>query len=79
MMNNLNSNYGSLLNSNIKLYRKWFKEMTSLLGINVIYRAPKSDKNYTTYAEIESNYEKPELVGCIFEEHPEQQTLKKLG
>lgn len=53
--------------------------MTSLIGINVVYRAPQKDKHYTTYAEIESNYQKPEVVGCIFEEHPEQQTLKKLG
>lgn len=53
--------------------------MTGLIGINVIYRAPQSGKTYTTYAEIDSNYQKPEAVGCIFEEHPEQATLKKLG
>lgn len=63
----------------IKLHRNWFIEMTRLLGINVIYRAPKPDKHYTTYTEIESNYEPACTVGCIFEEHPEQQTLKKLG
>lgn len=78
-MINTDKNYGILINSNIKLHRTWFKEMTKLIGINVIYRAPKPNKHYTNYAEVEANYEKPQLVGCIFDEHPEQQTLKKLG
>ena len=30
-------------------------------------------------AEIDSNYEAPRLVGCIFHDHPNQYTLKKLG
>lgn len=76
----INSNYGILLHpSDIKLHRKYFKEMCHLIGINVVYRAPRPDKHYTTYTEIDSNYEAPEVVGCIFEEHPEQQTLKKIG
>lgn len=53
--------------------------MTKLLGIKVVYRAPKPDKHYTTYTEIESNYEPAEVVNCIFDEHPDQQTFKKLG
>lgn len=65
--------------SDIKLHRNWFIEMTRLLGIQVIYRAPKPDKHYTTYTEIDSNYEPSRMIGCIFEEHPEQQTLKRLG
>ena len=78
-MENNNPNYGLLLTKDIKLHRSWFKQMVRLIGINVIYRAPKPDKHYTTYAEIESNYEKPRLIGCIFDEHPEQQTFKKIG
>lgn len=78
-MESKNSNYGILLTPDAKLHRSWFKQMTKLIGINVIYRAPKPSKHYTTYAEIESNYEKPQVVGCIFDEHPQQQTLKKLG
>lgn len=74
-----NSKYGTLINGDIKLHRNWFKEMCKLIGIQVVYRAPQPNKHYTTYAEIDSNYEKPKIVGCIFEEHPEQQTLKKLG
>ena len=71
--------YGLLLNNDIKLHRGYFDEMIRLLGIQVIYRAPFPDKHYTTYAEIESNYAEPILVGCIFDEHPTQQTLKKMG
>lgn len=75
----LNNKYGLLLNQDIKLQRHYFKEMCSLIGINVVYRAPKKDKHYTTYAEINSNYNEPILLGCIFDEHPTQQTLKKIG
>lgn len=71
--------YGLLLNNDIKLHRGYFDEMIRLLGIQVVYRAPLPDKHYTTYAEIESNYAEPILVGCIFDEHPTQQTLKKMG
>lgn len=78
-MNNNESNYGLLLTPDIKLHRKYFEEMTKLIGIKVAYRAPKPDKHYTTYAEIDSNFEKPIVVGVIFEEHPKQDTLKKLG
>lgn len=71
---------GILLNgSDIKLYRQWFVEMCSLIGIRVIYRAPLPDKHYTAYTEIESNYQKPEIVGCIYQEHVDQKTMRKLG
>ena len=71
--------YGSLLAPDIKIHRQYFKEMCKLIGIQVIYRAPRPDKHYTNYAEIDSNFYEPILEGCIFEEHPTQQTLKKLG
>lgn len=71
--------YGILLNQDIKLYRIWFKQMCHLQGIKVIYRAPKQGKTYTSFTEISSNYQQPEVVGCIFEEHPTQKTMKKLG
>lgn len=74
-----NDNYGLLVNSNTTLHRRYFKEMARLLGIKVIYRAPAPGKHYTTYAEIESNYQEPTVEYCIFEDHPSQQTLKKLG
>ena len=74
-----NKKYGILLQPDIKLHRNYFKEMCNLIGINVIYRSPKPNKSYTTYAEIDANYNPPQLEGCIFDEHPSQQTLKKIG
>lgn len=71
--------YGILLNSAAKLHRQYFREMVKLLGIKVLYRAPLPDKHYTTYAEIDSNYAQPIIIGCIFEDHPNQQTLQKMG
>lgn len=73
------SNYGLLLNTDIKLHRQWFIEMCSLIGIKVIFRAPLPGKTYTGNGELSSFYNIPVLSGCIFEEHPSQQTLKKLG
>ena len=70
---------GLLLNPNAKLYRGWFKEMTKLIGINVIYRACKPNMHYDGYGELDSYYEEGKLEGCIFEEHPSQVTVKKLG
>lgn len=76
----MNQNYGLLLNErDIKLQRKYFDEMCTMVGIKVIHRAPRAGKSYTTYSEIDSNYFEPELTGCIFEEHPNQRTMKKLG
>jgi len=74
-----NSNYGLLLNKDIKLHRKWFKEMTKLLGINCIYRAPRKSKEFDRYGELDSKYYEPITVGVIFQEHPDQKTLKKMG
>ena len=71
--------YGLLLTPDIKLHRKWFKEFTRLNGINVIYKAPVEDKQYLQPGEIFTHYLSPQVVGCIFEEHPNQQTTRKLG
>lgn len=78
-MDTINNKYGTLLTSDIKLHRKWFKEMVKLHGINVIYRAVKPGKYWTNYAELDTNFEAPTIEGCIFDEHPTQQTLKKMG
>lgn len=71
--------YGILLNDNIKINRQYFREMVKLLGVYCLFRAPKPGKKYTSYAEIDANYEEPILIGCIFEDHPTQQTMKKIG
>lgn len=75
----MNTQYGLLLNEDIKLQRFYFKEMTRLIGIICFYLSPKQDKHYTSHAEISSNYNKAEPVGCIFQEHPDQKTMKKMG
>lgn len=76
-----NNNFGLLIHENdIKLHRQYFKEMCKLLGVNVIYRSPKNaNAKYTTYGEIDTIYNPPVVVGCIFDEYPTQKTLKKMG
>lgn len=73
------NNYGLLINKDIKLHRFYFKEMVKLLGINCQYRAPMSNKHFNTIGDLESDYYPAETVGCIFQEHPDQKTLKKMG
>lgn len=73
------NDYGLLLNKDIKLHRQYFKEMVKLLGINCIYKAPRPSKDYDEHGELDSKYYEPEVVGCIFQEHPDQKTLKKQG
>ena len=74
-----NRKYGLLIQPEIKLHRQYFKEMVKLHGIYVLYRSPLQDKHYTTYAEIDSNFAPPLQIGCLFENHPDQRTTKKLG
>lgn len=74
------SDYGILLNEKaIKLHRLYFKQMVKLLGINCQYRAPMANKDYNTQGDLESAYQPAESVGCIFQDHPDQKTLKKMG
>ena len=76
----MTSNYGLLLNKqDILLQRSYFNELVTMIGVNVKHRAPRPDKHYTTYAEIQGNYFEHEQVGCIFVEHVDQKTMKKLG
>lgn len=73
------SKYGKLMSPDAKIHRSFFNELVKLWGIQVFYRAPLPNKRYTNYTEIESNYQPPIQIGCIFHEHPDQATLKKLG
>lgn len=73
------NDYGILLNQNLKLQRTYFKQMTKLLGINCQYYAPMNNKTYSQLGDLETDYFPPELVGCIFQEHPDQKTVKKMG
>lgn len=73
------NDYGMLLNQDIKLHRTWFKQMTKLLGINCIYKAPMENKTFDNRGDLQSAYQPGILVECIFQEHPDQKTLKKMG
>ena len=77
---NVEHPYGILMHEeDLKLQRGWFDEMVSLIGVTVIYRSPRPNKTWTRYSEIESNYNEPIALGCIFSEYPDQKTMKKLG
>ena len=78
-MSDIKTDFGLLINKDIKLYRTWFKQMTALHGINCKYRAPLKNKDYDSYGDLESGYKPEILVGCLFVEHPDQKSLKKAG
>jgi len=73
------SKYGILLKKDAKIIRQYFRESVKLIGIHVLFRAPKPGAKWTTYAEIDTNFEPPIKIGCIFHDHPDQRTLKKMG
>lgn len=71
--------FGTLLTPDMKLYRQFFEELVRLQGIKVVYYAPRPDKHYTLHGEIKSNYQNPEVVGAIFNEYPDQRSMRKRG
>lgn len=78
-MSDIKTDYGILISKDIKLHRTWFKQMVALHGINCKYYAPLENKEYDTYADLTTSYKLPITVGCLFEEHPNQKSLKKAG
>ena len=48
--------YGTLLTSDITIYRKYFEELVTLQGIKAVYWAPRTDKSYNIHGELLSNY-----------------------
>lgn len=78
-MSDNRTDYGLLITKDIKLHRTWFKQMTSLHGINCKYRAPLENKDLDIHGDLQSNYKPAILVGCLFEEHPDQKSLKRAG
>ena len=80
MDNNIPQKYGTLLQPSIKLHRKYFDEMVKLIGIYVLYyQLKEGTEKYTFYNEqVGQTNIPPMLVGCIFDEHPTQYTLRKM-
>ena len=71
---------GLLINEkNVKLQRFYFKQAVRLVGIQTFYRAPRKDKHYNGYGELDAFFYEPYKTGVIFEEHPTVWTMKKLG
>lgn len=78
MSDNAND-YGYLLNKDIKLHRMWFKQMVKQYGINCKYRAPLPGKRFDAHGDLKTDYYPEKIVGCIFQDHPGQKTMKKMG
>lgn len=78
-MSDNRKDYGILLTPEIKLHRQYFKEMVKLLGINCIYKAPMPDKTFDKHGDLDTDYYPGQVVGVIFQDHPDQKTLKKMG
>ena len=78
-MSDNRSDYGLLINKDIKLHRAWFKQMLALHGINCKYKAPLPNKENDIHGDLQTGYKPAITVGCIFEEHPNQKSLKKAG
>lgn len=75
-----NNDTGILLNKhNIELHKKWFKQFTKLRGLQVLYRAPRESKQYDRHGELDALYYEPIKVGCIYNDHPDQKSMKKMG
>ena len=75
-----NFDTGILLDKeNIKLHRMWFKQFLTLHGLNIIHRAPRPGKTYNGYGELDTFYSDPVQTACIYDEHPNQKSMKKLG
>ena len=73
------NDYGRLITPQIKFHRKWFNEMCRMRGVRAMYQAPLSDKEFDLNAELKSNYQPKEPVWCIFDQYPDQKTMKKVG
>lgn len=78
-MSSTQKDYGFLINKDIKLHRKYFDQMTKMLGINCIYQEPLQGKDYDMHGHLSAKYKEGVIVGCIFQDHPDQKTLKKMG
>ena len=76
---NPDNKYGMLLTPEIKLHRKYFLEMAKLLGIQLIYKAPLPGKTFDGHGDLNANYYPGQVVFGIFQDHPDQKTLKKMG
>lgn len=78
-MSDNKTDYGLLINKDIKLHRMWFKQLLALHGINCKYHAPMPNKSNDIHGDLLTSYRPEITVGCLFEEHPNQKSLRKAG
>ena len=78
-MSDNKTDYGLLIRGDIKLHRMWFKQLLTLHGINCKYRAPLPNKANDIHGDLTTSYKPEIIVGCLFEEHPNQKSLRKAG
>jgi hypothetical protein len=70
---------GLLTKNDSTIYRKFFKEMARLRGIQVIYNYP-IDMEFSIYAEEDpKGFSQDIPMDIIFEENPKTTTLRKYG
>lgn len=53
--------------------------MTKQYGINCVYKAPLPDKRFDGHGDLDADYYPDQTVACIFQDHPDQKTVKKMG
>ncbi len=71
---------GLLIRGKDNLHKKFFKEMAKLLGIEVKYRYfIDNSKHYTIHAEQRGKLSEPVDIDIIFQEYPDQKTLRQHG
>lgn len=70
---------GLLVDADAAMFRRYFKEMSKLLGIRCKYQYVLKDKDYTIYSELKASYSEPLLVDLVFEDRPKQKTLRRHG
>ena len=73
------SDYGLLLNTDTKLHRSYFEEMTKMLGVRVGYQYPLKSKTYNLNGELVAHYSDLEYIYCIFNDHIDNKTAKMMG
>ena len=77
-----NKDTGLLINKqDAELHRGFFEEMVTLLGVIALHRPIKEGmKERDLHGELlDDIYDLPKPVGCIFDEHPNIWTMRKLG
>ena len=74
------SKFGLLYNDDLYIQREYFKEACRLIGMpGVIYKAPLPGKTFDGRGDLDADYYPGEEIGCMFHEHPDQKTMKKIG